>query len=122
MRIEQLYPRNGTDAVILAMLTRDGRKFVAEDLTGHLELQLDLSKAKFASGLFFEGGIFLFKGHYDARVLTVESVSLPVLKANYFPRGYLVETGGNLERDDRIVFLSDVWLDCDKVLGYRRFH
>ncbi|KAH7729575.1 Protein POLE-2 [Aphelenchoides avenae] len=117
VHIEYLYPRNGTDATILAMLTRDGSKFIAEDLTGHLELQLDLSKAKFAPGLFFEGGIFLFKGHYDERVLTVHSVALPVLKANYFPRGYLVETSGKLEPDDRIVFLSDVWLDCEKVVS-----
>lgn len=121
MPIEYLYPRNGIKTVILAMLIRDGNKFIAEDLTGHLELQLDLSKTKFGDedeGLFFEGGIFLFKGLYDSRVLTVESVKLPPQKPNTFPRGYLLETGGKLEQNDGIVFLSDVWLDSDKACSW----
>lgn len=85
--------------------------YVIEDLTGHLKL--DLSKAEFGDGIFCEGGFYAFKGIYDAGLLAVEKVYLPKIKAEYFHR--IRNLPPKWDVDDRIVFLSDVWLDDSKV-------
>ena len=61
--IETLFPLNNERVCILGMLSRgSGDTLLAEDLTGSVKLNMD--EVQYGSGLFFEGGIFVFTGEF----------------------------------------------------------
>jgi hypothetical protein len=111
--IESLFSRNHALVTVLGMLCRgeSSETYLIEDLTGHI--QLDLSKAEFENGIVCEGGFYFFTGICDTGLLTVQRVSLPKIVPDYFYR--IRNLPPKWEINDRIVFLSDVWLDDSKV-------
>jgi hypothetical protein len=101
----------------LAQLCRgDGSKFVAEDFTG--KINLELAGATYEPGIYFEGGIFAFEGVCSANDnrFKVEKVKLPQLKSLTITDGQDgQEKMKKKNPNDRIVLLSDVLLDNSKV-------
>lgn len=87
-------------------------EFIAEDLTGMI--QLDMTNAEYLPGLYFEGGIYEFEGLHNTGILNVKRVSLPSLKPNTLNLS-LESVPWSKNLNDRIVFLSDVYLDDSKV-------
>lgn len=92
---------------------------MAEDLTG--AIPIEFSGTKMSGWLPFEGGCFLFEGQQMDGVFTVDDVYLPVSKLrDQMPK---LEIGDVFNRSkftectqcDRIVILSDIWLDTEKV-------
>ncbi|KAK6639481.1 hypothetical protein RUM43_007754 [Polyplax serrata] len=121
-------------AVIIGLLVRkpDGG-YAVEDTTGTLDI--DISQTKFADGLFPEHSFVFLEGIYEDRVFYVLRFGLPPAETSMAARPYYDEMntfGGssqynlknskvlkNIEeknQDEMIVFISDVWLDNDKVL------
>jgi DNA polymerase epsilon subunit 2 len=117
------------EVVVLGYLTQltEG-KFHIEDPTGTVEL--DLSKAKFHSGLFCEGCFVLADGQYVDGVLRVNGIGFPPPESASNSRAYFgtANTWGGPSKtllkysprlaeiekanvSDTIAFLSDCWLD-----------
>ncbi|KAK4884432.1 hypothetical protein RN001_000703 [Aquatica leii] len=107
-------------------------KYYLEDPSGIVEL--DLSHAKYYGGFFVENSFILVDGYYEDKILQVATVLLPpgeeykdsVLSFgnfNYFGGSAFtaLRNSQNLEeqlqhnQSGSIFFLSDVWLDHDKV-------
>jgi DNA polymerase epsilon subunit 2 len=122
------------EVVVLGYLTQltEG-KFYLEDPTG--VVQLDISKAKFHSGLFCEGCFVLADGRYVDGVLKVNGMGFPPPESAPNSRTYFgtANTWGGTAKTllkyspklaeiektnvgDTIVFLSDCWLDSQLVL------
>nr|CAB3265005.1 DNA polymerase epsilon subunit 2 [Phallusia mammillata] len=122
------------EIIVLGMITQlKERKYFLEDLTGAVEL--DLTEAKFHTGLFTENSFVLAEGWYEDEVFHVTAFGFPPLEAAKTTRAYYGNTnffGGpsalcakastklqELEQkneDAAFMFLSDVWLDQEKVL------
>lgn len=92
---------------------------IAEDMTG--SIPIEFSGTKMNGWLPFEGGCFLFEGQQMDGVFTVDDVYLPISKPNdQLPR---LEADSIYDRSkfdecaqsDKIIILSDVWLDLEKV-------
>lgn len=73
-----------------------------------------MNDVKFDPGLYFEGGIYIFQGIYYAGRLEVNRISLPRLKKIAEPSSFFPTTIWP-NSDDRIVFMSDVFLDDSRV-------
>ncbi|PNF14373.1 DNA polymerase epsilon subunit 2, partial [Cryptotermes secundus] len=122
------------EAIVLGLLTqlREGRYYL-EDPTGIL--QLDLSEARYHTGLHTENCFVLAEGCYEDRIFHVSGVGFPPPEPADTSRAYFgnVNTFGGpskvslktspklsryeLENDDAVlVFLSDMWLDSIKVM------
>lgn len=147
-RIESLLSTSKVEEVIiLGLLTQltEG-KFFIEDPTG--VVQIDLSEAKFHSGLFCEGCFVLAEGKYADGILKIAGLGFPPAENSNSSRAYFgtINTWGgpaktllkyseklkDIERsntEDTIVFLSDCWLDHPNVIeklemlftGYEEF-
>lgn len=123
------------EVIALGLLTQltEG-KYYLEDPTG--SVLLDISEARFHSGLFTENSFVLVEGYYDDKLLHVTGLVLPPSENRnaslpYF--GNLNTFGGKsktllknsksllkIEKDDRdgmIIFLSDCWFDNLKVMS-----
>lgn len=115
--IDSLLTHRGKCILILAQLYRgDGIECIAEDHTG--KIKLDLTQAQFEPGIFFEGGVFVFKGQCstNGQCFQVENVKLPQLKSMALAE--IREEQGFIKMkdpNDRIVFMSDIHLDNEKV-------
>uniref|UniRef100_A0AC34RKY3 DNA polymerase II subunit 2 n=1 Tax=Panagrolaimus sp. JU765 TaxID=591449 RepID=A0AC34RKY3_9BILA len=109
--IELLYSRTNVVVTVLGMFFQEKNgKYCIEDDTGCLKLKI--GTVEFGDGVFFEGGIYEFRGLYNSGVLQLESVRIPRLKPE--PR---VSIDPNVwSKNDCIVVLSDVWLDTPAVL------
>ncbi|XP_063231386.1 DNA polymerase epsilon subunit 2 [Bacillus rossius redtenbacheri] len=126
------------DVVVLGMLAqlREGRFFL-EDPTG--VVQLDLSQAKYHTGLFCENCFVLAEGWYDDRIFHIQGLGFPPAESSKSSRAYFgnvntfggpsvvsLKTSSNLlkheqeNQDAMIVFLADVWLDSFKVMDKLR--
>lgn len=122
------------EVVMLGLLSKfkEG-KFVLEDPTG--AIPIDLSEAKFHSGLYTEGGFMLAEGTYNDGVLKVNGLGFPPLEPaassrayfgtqNYFggPSPTLLKFSKRLLEYERLnfgaslIFLSDCWLDDTNVM------
>ena len=121
------------DIIVLGMITQlKEAKFFLEDLTGVVEL--DVREAKFHTGLFTENSFVLAEGWYDDEVFHVTAFGFPPLENAKTTRAYygnLNFFGGSSNlcakaslklkeveqknEDAMCVFLSDVWLDKEKV-------
>lgn len=64
------------DLIVLGMITQivEG-KYHLEDVTGSVEL--DLSEAKFTTGLYTENCFVLAEGWYDDKVFHIKAIGLP---------------------------------------------
>nr|XP_039249341.1 DNA polymerase epsilon subunit 2-like [Styela clava] len=122
------------DIIALGMLSQlKERKYFLEDLTGAVEL--DLSQAKFHSGLFTENCFVLAEGWYEDNIFHVTAFGFPPPELAKTTRAYYGNInffGGNSDaslksstklqqiekenEDAMIVILSDVWFDQEKVL------
>jgi len=119
--IEQLFSENAGKSTILATALRiGGEEILAEDLTG--SIPIEFARTKMNGWLPFEGGCFLFDGQQMDGIFTVDDVYLPISKMpNQLPH---MSTDDVFNRqkfpvcseDDRIVILSDIWLDHDRIL------
>jgi hypothetical protein len=107
-------------ATILATVKRvGGDQIIAEDMSG--AIPIEFSGTKISGWLPFEGGCFLFEGQQMDGVFTVDDVHFPLSKprsqlpqleaSDIFNRSKFTEC----TQSDRIVILSDVWLDFEKV-------
>ncbi|XP_078483526.1 DNA polymerase epsilon subunit 2 [Ciona intestinalis] len=122
------------DIIVLGMIAqlKEG-KYYLEDLTGAVEM--DLTNAKFHSGLFTENSFVLAEGWYDEQVFHISAFGFPPLESSKTTRAYygnLNFFGGSShtsvkastkllkfeqDRSDAMfVFLSDVFLDQEKVV------
>ena len=83
-----------------------------------------MSDVKYDPGPYFEGGIYVFRGNYEAGRLYVDKISLPRLKK--IEDCPMISTHLNIPKsvipasNDRIVLMSDVLLDNPRV-GYYKF-
>ncbi|KAL3100406.1 hypothetical protein niasHS_001709 [Heterodera schachtii] len=126
--IDALLARRGTNVRILAQLFRgtDG-DFVAEDLSG--SVRLHLGTCTYDDGLYFEGGTFVFEGlcSPSGDRLDVERMALPPMTTLESTEsvdgapGLATRTQEMARRtrgdpNDRIVLMSDVHLDNERVL------
>uniref|UniRef100_A0A915E8N8 Matrin-type domain-containing protein n=1 Tax=Ditylenchus dipsaci TaxID=166011 RepID=A0A915E8N8_9BILA len=117
--IENLFALSNTQVRVLGMLSRgSGDKLLLEDPTGNV--RLDIGVVNYTPGIYFEGGIYMVEGFYNANEITVDKISLPVLKS-VTDRASTSEQRNNRENirpssNDRIVLLSDVFLDNPKVM------
>ncbi|VDK18131.1 unnamed protein product [Anisakis simplex] len=122
-----------SNVIVLGILTQSSvDSYQLEDLTG--SINVDLSNATFHSGLYTDGCIMLLEGYYNADLLTVTGVGLPPVENAEMTRSYFGDAnwfGGESakayasqpqlrdanarNKDARIVFISDVWLDDPKV-------
>lgn len=121
------------EVVMLGLLSKfkEG-KFYLEDPTG--AIPIDLSEARFHSGLYTEGAFMLAEGMYNDGVLKVSGLGFPPPEAasssqayfgmlNYWggPSQSLLKYSKRLLEFERlnvggtIIFLSDCWLDDDSV-------
>lgn len=122
------------EVVVLGLISQIvERKYHLEDPTG--SILLDLSQARYHSGLFTENCFVLAEGYYEDKTLYVTGLVQPPIEsrdesAPYF--GNLNTFGGNsktslknskalskIETDNQdgvFVFLSEVWLDLAKVM------
>lgn len=100
-----------------------GDSILAEDLTGCVPIEF--SGTKIDGWLPFEGGCFLFEGQQMDGIFTVDDVHLPIpVSKEHLPK---VDPESAFNRGkfkdctdgDRIVVLSDVWLDMEKVGSLR---
>lgn len=127
-------PQKGDGVIILGILSqRDAETYQIEDLTG--SIPVDLSKATFHSGLFTDGCIMLLEGNCCEGILEVSGVGLAPIETSLATRshfGYDNWFGGEstvaccavprLQKanaknpDARIVFVSDTWLDDQRVM------
>lgn len=122
------------DVIVLGMITQitHGSYFL-EDPTG--VVQLDLSEAKFHTGLFTENCFVLAEGWYDDNRFHVLAMGFPPAEPAQTTRAYFGNInffGGPSDtslvvneklmaaeqqnNEDMFVFLSDVWLDQVEVL------
>lgn len=122
------------EVVMLGLLTKfkEG-KFCLEDPSGIIPI--DLSEAKFHSGLYTEGAFVLAEGTYNDGVLKVSGLGFPPPEAANSSRAYfgtlnywggpsqtLLKYSKRLLEFERInfggtiIFLSDCWLDDANVL------
>ncbi|KAK0406234.1 hypothetical protein QR680_018449 [Steinernema hermaphroditum] len=111
----------------------EGKKFFATDLTGTMEV--DITNATYADGLFFESGLYIFTGTYDHYLFLVDHVRLPTIESSKATRekfGRENLFGGSnpiaacfltdlrvaclRQVDAKIAILSDVFLDRNDVL------
>ncbi|CAL8111184.1 unnamed protein product [Orchesella dallaii] len=116
-----------TDLIILGMITQlvEGKYFL-EDTTGSVEL--DLSEAKFHTGLYTENCFVLAEGHYEDKIFHISAIGLPPPESASVTRSYFgavnffggPSTHANrdrleiLEREQEgttFVILSDLHLD-----------
>ncbi|KAI1724969.1 DNA polymerase alpha/epsilon subunit B domain-containing protein [Ditylenchus destructor] len=117
--IDSLFTHRDEEVRLLGMLSRGaGDSLIAEDLTG--TVLLDMSDVKYNPGLYFEGGIYVFLGNYEAGRLYVENISLPLLK-NITPSQMMsthlnIPKGVSPRSEDKIVLMSDVHLDNPRVM------
>jgi DNA polymerase epsilon subunit 2 len=123
-----------TEVVMLGLLSKfkEG-KFYLEDPSG--AIPIDLSEAKFHSGLYTEGAYMLAEGTYNDGVLKVSGLGFPPPEAASSSRAYfgtlnywggpsqtLLKYSKRLLEFERlnfggtIIFLSDCWLDDSTVL------
>lgn len=123
------------EVIVLGLLTQltEG-KYYLEDPTG--SILLDISNARFHSGLFTENSFVLAEGYYDDKMLNVTGLVLPPSENRtsslpYF--GNINTFGGTsktllknsksllkIEKEDKdgmMIFLSDCWFDNIKVMG-----
>ncbi|XP_046858107.1 DNA polymerase epsilon subunit 2-like [Xenia sp. Carnegie-2017] len=124
--------------IVLGMVTqiKEG-KYYLEDPTG--VVPVDLSKAKYHTGLFTENSFVLAEGVYEDGEFHVEALGCPPsepsqVTRNYFgninffggPSAVALKTSTKLrtiEEDNQeamFVILSDVWLDLPKVMAKLR--
>ena len=122
------------EVVMLGLLSKfkEG-KFYLEDPSG--AIPLDLSKAKFHSGLYTEGAFMLAEGTFNDGTLKVSGLGFPPIEAASSSRAYfgmLNYWGGpsqtllkyskrlleyeRLNLGGTIIFLSDCWLDNNGVM------
>lgn len=135
------------NVVILGLLTQltEG-KYYLEDPTG--SVMLDLSEARYHSGLFTEYSYVLAEGYYEDKVFYVMGLVLPPSEDRNTSMPYfgnintfggtsksLLKHSVNLQKleslnaDGMFIFLSDVWFDDIKVMeklkilmsGYNEF-
>ncbi|XP_077993306.1 DNA polymerase epsilon subunit 2-like [Glandiceps talaboti] len=117
------------DIIVLGMLTQlKEAKYYLEDPTG--AVQLDLSHAKFHTGLFTENCFVLAEGWYEDEVFHINAFGFPPPEPSDTTRAYFgnlnffggpssisVKSSTKLKsiesenEDAMFVFLSDVWLD-----------
>jgi DNA polymerase epsilon subunit 2 len=123
-----------TEVVMLGLLSKfkEG-KFYLEDPSG--AIPIDLSEAKFHSGLYMEGAFMLAEGTYNDGVLKVSGLGFPPAESPSSSRSYfgtlnywggpsktLLKFSKRLLEFERlnfggtIIFLSDCWLDDSAVL------
>ncbi|VDM98855.1 unnamed protein product [Thelazia callipaeda] len=128
-------PETSENVILLGMLTqRSPDVFEIEDLTGSMEVRLE--GATFHKGLFTDGCIMMLEGRYFNGVLHISAVGLaPVENANV-TRNYFGTTnwfGGEgtiacgsqirlrtmcaQNERTRFIFMSDVWLDEERILN-----
>lgn len=123
------------EVIVLGLLTQltEG-KYYLEDPTG--SVLLDITNARFHSGLFTENSFVLAEGFYDDKMLNVTGLVLPpsenrTSSSPYF--GNINTFGGTskillknsksllkIEKDDKdgmMIFLSDCWFDNIKVMA-----
>lgn len=123
------------DVIVLGLLTQltEG-KYYLEDPTG--SVLLDISSARYNSGLFTENSFVLIEGYYDDKVLHVAGLVLPPAESRatslpYF--GNINTFGGKSKtllknsksllkietenKDGMMIFLSDCWFDNVKVMS-----
>lgn len=122
------------NVVVLGLLTQliEGKYFL-EDPTG--SLPLDLTEARYHSGLFTECSYVLVEGYYEDKMFHVLGLVLPPSEDRnasmpYFgnintfggPSKTLLKKSSNLQKlessntDGMFIFLSEVWLDDIKVM------
>lgn len=122
------------EVVMLGLLSKfkEG-KFYLEDPSG--AIPIDLSEAKFHSGLYTEGAFMLAEGTFNDGVLKVSGLGFPPLEAATSSRAYfgtlnywggpsktLLKYSKRLLEFERlnfggtIIFLSDCWLDDASVM------
>ncbi|CRK99430.1 CLUMA_CG012639, isoform A [Clunio marinus] len=122
------------EVVMLGLLSKfkEG-KFYLEDPSG--TIPIDLSEAKFHSGLYTEGAFVLAEGSYNDGILKVSGLGFPPPEAAASSRAYfgnlnywggqsssLLKHSKSLLEFERlnfggtIIFLSDCWLDDPKVI------
>lgn len=122
------------DVVMLGILSKHKEgKFCLEDPSGYIPI--DLSEAKFHSGLYTEGAFMLAEGNYNDGILKVSGLGFPPPEpasssrpfygnANYWggPSRQLLKYSKRLLEFERlnyggtIAFLSDCWLDDKNVM------
>ncbi|KAH9505546.1 DNA polymerase epsilon subunit 2 [Bulinus truncatus] len=122
------------NVIVLGMLVqlKEGKWFL-EDPTGCI--QLDLSSAKFQSGLFTENSFVLAEGYYEDGIFFVDAFGLPPPEKaeatrayfgniNFFggPSSVQVKSSERLAQietentDAMFVLISDIWLDNSRVM------
>uniref|UniRef100_A0A183C6Q4 DNA polymerase epsilon subunit n=1 Tax=Globodera pallida TaxID=36090 RepID=A0A183C6Q4_GLOPA len=124
--IDSLLAHRGSKVCLLAQLFRgtDGH-FVAEDFSGCVRLHLGAST--YEDGLYFEGGTYVFDGicSSDGNRLDVDRVTLPPVKQLSLCEAAVdgdercamrteLGRGSRGDPNDRIVLMSDVYLDDDR--------
>eukprot|EP00088_Acartia_fossae_P068060 TRINITY_DN8562_c0_g1_i11.p1 TRINITY_DN8562_c0_g1~~TRINITY_DN8562_c0_g1_i11.p1 ORF type:complete len:542 (-),score=117.00 TRINITY_DN8562_c0_g1_i11:441-2066(-) len=122
------------NVIVLGMLTQMSHgSYFLEDPSG--VVKLDMSEAKFHTGLYTENSFVLAEGWFDDEVFHVLALGFPPAEkssvtrqffgsANFFggPMDTTVKASEKLEEfekknpDGMFVFLSDVWLDEPEVL------
>ena len=123
-----------TGLIVLGMLTQvEHGKYSIEDPTG--VINLDMTEAKFHTGLFTENCFVLVEGWYEDGILHVAAMGFPPAETsevsralfgnhNFFggPLNTCAKSNVKLQKlekemdDAMFVFLSDVWLDKANVL------
>ncbi|KAK3591288.1 hypothetical protein CHS0354_004337 [Potamilus streckersoni] len=122
------------EVIVLGMLTqlKEG-KWYLEDLTG--SVQINLTKAKFHTGLFTENCFVLAEGYYEDDIFHVSAFGFPppepsASTRNFFgninffggPSNTCAKASAKLKQieqeneDAMFIFLSDVYLDQIKVM------
>lgn len=121
------------DIIVLGMITQlKENKFYLEDPTG--SLPLNLSETKYHSGVYTEGCFVLAEGNLVDGLFEVKALGFPPAEietttraffgnTNYFGgpddltcRSSLALSQAQSSLDTMLVFISDVWLDCDRVM------
>ncbi|RNA33724.1 DNA polymerase epsilon subunit 2 isoform X1, partial [Brachionus plicatilis] len=120
------------DIIVLGMISQlKENKFFIEDPTGHLPL--NLTDAKYHSGIYTEGCFVLAEGNLVDGIFEVKALGFPPAEFESTSRAYfgninyfggpneisckssIALSQAQLSVDSMIVFLSDVWLDSAKV-------
>lgn len=112
LRVDMLFVEGNCNVKILGKLSRHQGGYGVEDPTGIVKISL--KEVIFGSGLYFEGGIFVFSGVYRNGIFDVKNLNLPHLKP--IPQIAKIQSQ-SFSSKEGIVFLSDVWLDDEKVMA-----